>query len=201
MPFEPLITGVIESALNRLIHDNPVTVEQLARLKGQVIQVHIQELAKNLIFVFSQQVDVLSHYEGQPDCYLSLKLAVLPQLKDQSNITRLIKQDQLVLEGDVQLAQRFSRLINDAKPELEEWLSRLIGDPLAHTLAFSAKSGVQWLDNQVKYKQSQFSQLVTEEWRCVPPPLEVAHFCDQVDQVRSQFSRLEARINALLDNK
>ncbi len=80
-----------------------------------MIQVHLQEVNKTLTFIFSQQIDVLANYEGQPDCYLSLKLAVLPDLKEQANITKLIKQDKLILEGDIQLAQKFAQLISDAK--------------------------------------------------------------------------------------
>ncbi|MEF1215742.1 SCP2 sterol-binding domain-containing protein, partial [Vibrio alginolyticus] len=113
MPFEPLITAVIETSLNTLIKDDPALGRRLARLKGQVIQVHLKEINKTLTFVFSQQIDVLGHYEGQPNCYLSLNLSVLPELRDQANITRLIKQDKLELEGDIQLAQKFSQLMVD----------------------------------------------------------------------------------------
>ncbi|MEZ9856699.1 SCP2 domain-containing protein, partial [Vibrio breoganii] len=94
----------------------------------------LKELNKTLTFVFSQQIDVLSEYEGQPDCYLSLNLSVLPELREQSNITKLIKQDKLILEGDIQLAQKFAQLMTDCKPDLEEWLSRVTGDVVAHTL-------------------------------------------------------------------
>ncbi len=77
---------------------------------------------------------MLAEYEGQPDCYLSLNLSALPELREQSNITKLIKQDKLILEGDIQLAQKFAQLMTDCKPDLEEWLSRVTGDVVAHTL-------------------------------------------------------------------
>ncbi|MDF5565344.1 SCP2 sterol-binding domain-containing protein, partial [Vibrio parahaemolyticus] len=139
MPFEPLITAVIETSLNTLIKDDPALGRRLARLKGQVIQVHLKEINKTLTFVFSQQIDVLGHYEGQPNCYLSLNLSVLPELRDQANITRLIKQDKLELEGDIQLAQKFSQLMVDCKPDVEEWLSRVTGDVDAHTFVKGSK--------------------------------------------------------------
>ncbi|MCE7630897.1 SCP2 sterol-binding domain-containing protein, partial [Vibrio fluvialis] len=88
MPFEPLITAVIESSLNTLIKDDPELGRRLARLKGQVIQVHLKEINKTLTFIFSQQIDVLANYEGEPDCYLSLNLSVLPELREQANITK-----------------------------------------------------------------------------------------------------------------
>lgn len=199
MPFEPMMTAVIETSLNTLIQDDPDLVRRLARLKGQVIQVHLKEFDKRLTFVFSQQVDVLAHYEGTPDCTLSLNVSVLPELKDQSNITKLIKQDKLDLDGDIQLAQSFSQLITQCKPDIEEWISRVTGDVVAHTLVQGVTQIGQFARTQLRHQQDYLAQVVTEEWRLAPPPLEVAHFCDQVDEIKSQAARVEAKLNQLLE--
>ncbi|MDT8869550.1 ubiquinone biosynthesis accessory factor UbiJ [Vibrio fluvialis] len=199
MPFEPLITAVIESSLNTLIKDDPELGRRLARLKGQVIQVHLKEINKTLTFIFSQQIDVLANYEGEPDCYLSLNLSVLPELREQANITKLIKQDKLVLEGDIQLAQKFSQLMTDCKPDIEEWLSRVTGDVVAHTVVQGAKNVGALLSAQVSKHQNHLAQVLTEEWRVAPGPLEIAYFCDQVDDVKSKAARLESRLNQLLE--
>ena len=199
MPFEPLMTAVIETSLNTLIQDDPDLVRRLARLKGQVIQVHLKEFDKRLTFVFSQQVAVLAHSEGTPDCTLSLNVSVLPALKDQSNITKLIKQDKLELDGDIQLAQSFSQLITQCKPDIEEWISRVTGDVVAHTLVQGVTQIGQFARTQFRHQQDYLAQVVTEEWRLAPPPLEVAHFCDQVDEIKSQAARVEAKLNQLLE--
>lgn len=199
MPFDPLVTAVIETSLNTLINDDPELGRRLSRLKGQVIQVHLKELNKTLTFIFSQQIDVLANYEGEPDCYLSLNLSVLPELRDQSNITKLIKQDKLVLEGDIQLAQKFSQLMTDCKPDIEEWLSRVTGDVVAHTLVQGVTNAGQLFKSQVTKHQNHLAQVLTEEWRIAPAPLEVAYFCDQVDDVKSHAARVEAKLNKLLE--
>ncbi|NLS13692.1 SCP2 domain-containing protein [Vibrio sp. SM6] len=199
MPFDPLVTAVVETTLNTLLRDDPELMRRLARLRGKVIQVHLKEWQKSLTFVFSQQVDVLAHYEGEPDCYLALSLSVLPQLRDQANITQLIKQDKLELTGDIQLAQSFSRLLHDAKPDLEEWLSRVTGDALAHTLVGSAKQFARHIRQRQQQHQSHLAQVLVEEWRIAPGPLEVAHFCDEVDALQSQTAHLQARLDRWLD--
>ncbi|CDT89003.1 ubiquinone biosynthesis accessory factor UbiJ [Vibrio coralliirubri] len=199
MPFDPLVTAVIETSLNTFVNDDPALVRRLSRIKGQIIQVNLKELNKTLTFVFSQQIDVLSEYEGQPDCYLSLNLSVLPELREQSNITKLIKQDKLILEGDIQLAQKFAQLMTDCKPDLEEWLSRVTGDVVAHTLVQGVKNVGGFVAKQATKHQNHVAQVLTEEWKIAPAPLEVAHFCDQVDDVKSSAARLEAKLNALLE--
>lgn len=199
MPFDPLVTAVIETSLNTLVNDDPDLVRRLSRLKGQIIQVNLKELNKTLTFVFSQQIDVLADYEGQPDCYLSLNLSVLPELREQSNITKLIKQDKLILEGDIQLAQKFAQLMTDCKPDIEEWLSRVTGDVVAHTLVQGVKNVGGFVASQANKHQNHFAQVLTEEWKIAPAPLEIAHFCDQVDDVKSATARLEAKLHTLLE--
>ncbi|OEE35920.1 ubiquinone biosynthesis accessory factor UbiJ [Vibrio ordalii] len=199
MPFEPLVTAAIETTLNTLIQDDPDLVRRLSRLKGQVIQVHLKEFNKTLTFIFSQQIDVLAAYEGESNCYLSLNVSILPELREQANITQLIKQDKLVLEGDIQLAQKFAQLITDCKPDVEEWLSRLTGDVLAHALVQGVRDIGQALQSQRSKHQNHLSQVLTEEWRLLPSSLEVAYFCDQVDDLNSQAARIEAKIQHLLE--
>lgn len=199
MPFEPLVTAVIETTLNTLIQDDPELGRRLTRLKGQVIQVHLKEVNKTLTFVFSQQIDVLASYEGEPDCYLSLNLSVLPELREQANITKLIKQDKLVLEGDIQLAQKFAQLMTDCKPDMEEWLSRVTGDVIAHSLVSGATNLGQFVKSKAKKHQDYLGQVITEEWKLTPAPLEIAYFCDQVDDVKSQAARLEVKFNQLME--
>lgn len=198
MPLQSLITAVMETTLNKLIEDDPQLHRRLTRLKGQVIQLHIKELDQTFTFVFSQQIDVLGAYEGRPDCYLSLSLTILPELREQANITQLIKQDKLVLQGDIQLAQKFARLLTESKPDLEEWLSRLTGDVVAHTVVQGIKDVHQQLTAHFVKQQHYVAQVLTEEWRIAPPPLEIADFCDQVDEVKSHAARLEAKLHQLL---
>ncbi|MGL6260546.1 ubiquinone biosynthesis accessory factor UbiJ [Vibrio sp. WXL103] len=197
MPFMPLVTAGIETALNLCIRESDEAKARLSRLRGQVIRVKLQELNHALTFIFTQQIDVLSEYEGIPDCDLKLSLMVLPELKDRSNITRLIKQGKLELEGDIQLAQSLAKLLDEAKPDLEEWLAKLTGDAVAHSAVYGIKQAGQLVNSQLKRHQSHLAQVLTEEWRIAPAPLEVAHFCDQVDDVQSQARRLEARLKAL----
>ncbi|GLT18935.1 SCP2 domain-containing protein [Vibrio zhanjiangensis] len=200
MPFESLVTATIESTLNLLVNDDPELVRRLARLKGRTIQVHLRELNKTLTFMFSQSIDVLAGYEGEPDCFLSLNLAILPQLGEQSNITKLIKEDKLTLEGDIQLAQKFSQLMADCKPDIEEWLSRVMGDILAHQLVQSAVGLGRLAKAQTQKHNDHLAQVITEEWKLAPAPLEIVHFCDQVDDVASRAARVEVKLNKLMDS-
>ncbi len=196
MPLDPLVTAVVETSLNTLIRQDSESQRRLARLKGNVLRVKLTDINKQLVFVFSQQVDVLAAFEGEADCELTLAVSVLPQLKDKANLTRLIKQDKLRLDGDIDIAQHFSSLLNGLNPDIAEWLSHYTGDVVAHTVVKTAQQGFAFLKDVGKRQQRYAAELVVEEWRLAPGALEVAYFADQVDDVQSHASRLKARVDA-----
>ncbi|OBU27534.1 SCP2 domain-containing protein [Photobacterium kishitanii] len=199
MPIDAFVTGAIETALNQLVKDDADSQRRLSRLRGKVISVTLNEFGKTLYFIFSQQIDVLAVYEGDVDCQLALNLTVLPELRQQANVTQLIKADKLALDGDLQLAQHFSSLLSGLKPDLEEKLSHYSGDVVAHTVVSSVKSSGQFLQQRLLKRQQNLTQTLTEEWRLLPQPLEIAYFADQVDDLKSDVACFEARLNQLLE--
>lgn len=199
MPVDAFVTGAIETSLNALLKDDEDSQRRLARLKGKVIGVTINEFGKQLYFVFSQQIDVLGAYEGEVDCQLALNLSVLPELRQQANLTQLIKADKLSLEGDIQLAQQFSALLSGLKPDVEEKLSQYTGDIVAHTLVSGAKQGTRFIQQGVVKRQRDLAEVITEEWRLAPQALEIAYFADQVDDLKMDVARSEARLKRLME--
>ncbi|WP_305813049.1 ubiquinone biosynthesis accessory factor UbiJ [Photobacterium leiognathi] len=199
MPIDAFVTGAVETALNQLIKDDADSQRRLTRLRGKVISVKLNEFNKTMYFVFSHQIDVLAGFEGEVDCQLALNLSVLPELRQQANLTQLIKADKLALDGDLQLAQHLSSLLSGLKPDFEDKLSEYTGDVVAHTLVSSVKSGSRFIRQGIKNRQRDLAEVITEEWRLLPQPLEMMHFCDQVDDLKSDVARFEARLNQLLE--
>ncbi|WP_305369922.1 ubiquinone biosynthesis accessory factor UbiJ [Photobacterium leiognathi] len=199
MPIDAFVTGAVETALNQLIKDDADSQRRLTRLRGKVISVKLNEFNKTMYFVFSHQIDVLAGFEGEVDCQLALNLSVLPELRQQANLTQLIKADKLALDGDLQLAQHFSSLLSGLKPDFEDKLSEYTGDVVAHTLVSSVKSVSRFIRQGIKNRQRDLAEVITEEWRLLPQPLEMMHFCDQVDDLKSDVARFEARLNQLLE--
>lgn len=42
------------------------------------------------------------------------------------------------------------------------------------------------------------AEVLTEEWKMAPAPLEIAYFCDQVTDVEAQLTELDARLSRLI---
>ena len=201
MPAAQLFTGGLEKAINHLISLDPDAAENLSVLAGKRLRVTIKELPWPLVFAFSDQVDVLAAedegHKDQADCSLRLSLATMESLQNPSLITKLIKQDKLTLDGDIHVAQGFSNLIKQLNIDWEEQLSRYTGDVLAHSVFSFGKSAMAKAKEKADALLTTLAEGALEEKKLAAHPIAVVDFCDQVQALRADTDRLEARLNAL----
>lgn len=195
MPLDNLLCGLLETGVNKLHQLDSSAQQRRKMLDGVIIAVTLKELNKPLYFVISkQQIDILAKYEGQADCFIRLNLSALKELQNNHQLTRLIKSEQLEVEGDIQLVQQFAQLLTEMDIDWEEFLSSKVGDVLAHKFCYHAKQCQQGLSQQLQKIEKHSAQFITEELKLAPGPLQVAYFCEQVSELEKQCLQLEARI-------
>lgn len=196
MPLDNLVCGLLETAVNKLHQLDSSARQKRKALDGTIIGVSLREINKPLYFVIShQQIDLLSVYDDQPDCFIRLNLLALIELQDNHQLTSLIKSGQLEVDGDIKIVQQFAQLLTEMDIDWEEHLSTKVGDLLAHKLVYLAKQGKKTLRAQSNKVHKQLSEVVTEELRFVPGALEVAHFCDQVSDMEKQVATLDKKLS------
>lgn len=105
------------------------------------------------------------------------------------------------IEGDAEVAQAFSELLKEARPDLEEELSRLIGDVAAHQVGNAARSVIGFAQRAADTLAQNVSEYLQEEGRDVPSRTEAEEFIAGVDKLRDDVDRLEARIARLEKNR
>ena len=92
--------------------------------------------------------------------------------------------------------QSKSPLLEAAKPDLEEELSRFTGDAAAHYVARFAREAADFGRRAGDIFARNVSEYLTEESRDVPSRLEAEEFIEGVDRLREAVDRLEARVAA-----
>lgn len=189
--------GPLESLLNRNIAGSTAARGLCERLNGKVLLLCMQGLPINIYFKshgetmeLGTQFSGAAHatLKGTPLSFLSL---VGPQPET------ALRAGTVKIEGDAEVAQTFSEFLKHARPDLEEELSRLIGDVAAHQVGnaarsiagFARRAGDTFLQNVSEYLQ--------EEGRDVPSRTEAEEFMRAVDDLRDATERLEARIDLL----
>lgn len=124
MPFKPLVTAGIETALNTFLWRDKALKPARQRLLGKVLRVELKELSTPVVLVFSErQVDVLGTREGDADCTVITRLSVLPQLRNRQQLTALIRSGDLEVQGDLQVVQNTVALCDLAEFDPAELLA------------------------------------------------------------------------------
>lgn len=109
----------------------------------------------------------------------------------------LVRSGDIRMTGDTDVADRFRELLHMARPDLEEELSKVIGDPLAHRVGVVGREMVDFGKHAVESVTRSVGEYFTEERRTLPTRFEVDEFHRDVDILTNDVERAEARLARL----
>ena len=101
------------------------------------------------------------------------------------------------VSGDAEIAARYRELLELARPDWEEELSRLIGDLPARRVSLAARAALSWARGFARSARANVAEYLQEESRALVSKPEVEEFLAQVDTLRETADRVEARIARL----
>jgi ubiquinone biosynthesis protein UbiJ len=101
----------------------------------------------------------------------------------------------------MKVAEKFSTILREVDIDWEELFSKLVGDLFAHQAGKTVRSTTAWLKDSAEAMKLNAGEYITEESGLSPADAEVSEFMDEVDDLRMNIDRLEARINNLSNNK
>ena len=189
MPFTPLVTAGIETALNTFLWRDKALKPARQRLLGKVLRVQLQD--------FATPVDVLSAWEGEADCTVITRFSVLPKLRNRQQLTALIRSGDLEVQGDLQVVQNMVSLCDLAEFDPAELLAPYTGDIVAEGVGKVLRGGAQFLLKGAERQQRYVAEAITEEWRLAPGPLELAWFAEETTAIERALAALEKRLETL----
>lgn len=186
-----------EDLLNRGISASGEATRLSQTLAGRRLCIELRGLPVSLQITATEQGIALSDQADSPaDCTLSglpLSLARLGLTGDPD----VFRKGAVSISGDPVLAQDFQRLLDLARPDWEEELSRLVGDVAAHQLGNAARDLMRWSLQAADTLGRDTSEYLREESRDLPTRFEVDEFLDQVDELSGDIDRAEARLQRL----
>jgi ubiquinone biosynthesis protein UbiJ len=202
MTLRDLANESIERSINALIALDPDTMNELAQLHGNLVRLEFDGLpiALNVGVGEDGRLQVIGDLESEPDATIAGSPLDLLRARDSEKGVDELFAGRVRLDGDNALAQRFSRAIGGLDIDWEEQMARLIGDIPAHELGRAA-SAVREQGRRLQSRGSEtLSDYLTEESRLLPHRFEVEAFLADIDTLRDDVERLEARI-AVLEKK
>lgn len=130
-------TVVLEKILNHLLAAHQMDI---SALEGKTIHFSLQDLPMDVGFICTNaRIFVSSNTNKTPDVDIKLQLESFLALLRGQDLTDLLKQDKIVIHGDVKMAQLLVDLFQQVSFDFEEVLSKYTGDIVAHQVGKSVK--------------------------------------------------------------
>ncbi|WP_024297085.1 ubiquinone biosynthesis accessory factor UbiJ [Methylomicrobium lacus] len=200
MALKPLLTVALESALNRYIKLDLDVGELLAPIAGKVIELTVEPFGETLYLCPTHDaVQVLDAYPGEPDTRISGSLWSLGLMGISAKPMRSVFSGEVKIEGDMTTGRKFQALFDKLNIDLEEKLSQVTGDVIAHQIGNLFRAGSRWTRQSLRTFELNLSEFLQEETRDLPAGPEADIFYRHVDELRTDFDRLNSRIERLED--
>ena len=195
-PLEALLRPVAQY-LNRTIAEVTPARELCARLDGKIVAIRVRDTALAMYFVFdADAVELAFNAEHEPDVVITASIVTLAGMIG-SDGAQAIRDGKVDLTGNAGVAEAFRDLLSFTKPDVEEELSKFVGDAAAHQLGQLAAGLRSWALDARKTMGGNIREYLQEESRDVPSRYEVEQFTRKVDALRDDVARFEARLSRI----
>ena len=195
-PLEALLRPVAKY-LNRAISEVTPARELCARLDGKVVAIRVRDTALAMYFVFdAETIELAVDSEREPDVAITASIVTLASMIG-SDGAQAIRDGKVDLTGNAGAAEAFRDLLAYTKPDIEEELSKFVGDAAAHRLGQLAAGLRNWALEARDTMGGNIREYLQEESRDVPSRYEVDEFARKVDALRDDVERLASRLNRL----
>jgi ubiquinone biosynthesis protein UbiJ len=189
----------LERSLNAVLALDPETRAKLADCQGRVVRIELDGLATSLDLAVSDDgsLQLVNDSDETPDATLAGSPFDLLRARDPDKGVAQLFAGRVRLSGDQALARQFSQALAGLDIDWEEHLARLIGDIPAHELGRAARALRREGSRLSDSGGETLSDYLTEELRLLPHRYEAGDFLADVDTLRDDVDRLEARIRLL----
>ena len=193
MAGDPLLAP-LAALLNRSLAAPGRASDIAAGLEGRSFGVRVVATPVGLRFpVSGGQVGVTAGGEGEPTASIEGSPLTLATLAGPDAGER-IRAGGLRVTGDADAARSFQALFAATRPDFEEELSHVLGDAAAHHLARAAREAFAFGQRALDTMARNVAEYLTEESRDLPARPEVEALLEDIDRLREDVDRFEARL-------
>jgi len=188
-----MLDALAAAAINHLLQGAAWARERMVPFAGASVRFHLPPASAT--FSIGEDGTLQPAASGvEPAAIIRLTPALalrLALLKDES------ARAEVEVEGDAALAAALTRILGALSWDVEEDLSRMVGDVAAHRIGLAGRALLDWQAALAANVARSVGEYLTEE-RAVVPGREALHvFAAAVDELRDDTQRLEKRIQRL----
>lgn len=193
-----MLDELLELVANRVLALDPATRARLDALAGRSVCLHLAGTdLYRCVTAGSSGLTVLPEAPEQPDATLHAPVQAVIQLLAGSLEPGQLGRHGIRVEGDVELAREFTRLMTELDIDWEELASAWVGDVAAHRLGEAARGLGRTLRAGGESVRADVAEYLQEEARVLASRPRVEAFIVEVDRLRADTDRLEKRLERL----
>ena len=193
MPATPAWLASAEAVLNRNIAASTRAAALAKRLEGTSLQVDVDGITRVRTTCLGGRAALLAGDDSPADAVISGSAPALMQMF-RAGAPGAQTRTSVQIRGDAEIANLYRELFTAARPDLEEELSRWVGDMPARHLSLLAKSVRTWARRARRTAGENIAEYLQEEGRDLVTKTEMEEFLRGVDGVRESIDRIEARL-------
>ena len=198
--FKLAFIGTLESSLNTYLRLDPESQRILEKMTGKCLAIELKGLDVTLyLLTDAKGIQVFSSYPDAPDATLSGTPMELLGLALEQQPGPAMFAEGVKISGDTELGQLFKRLFDSMDIDWEEHFSHYTGDIIAHKLGSLLRSGVDWSQQAGEILRLDIAEYLLQEDHLVPEKAELEGFYTDIDTLRDNTERLQARIQRIKD--
>lgn len=192
------IVAAAEAGLKQTLALDSTALAKITALAGNVIQVHCREPEFNLYLLLTLDgITLAQEWHGQADCCLSAPLPLLLQLAYSKQKTTILHDPQVDLSGNSHALMQLAEILQSLELDWEYALSRWLGPVPTALIAGHLRSRSHWLKQSASSLQQNVVDYLTEESRDLVGQNEADIRFKQLDQLKLDLDRLDARVARL----
>ncbi|MGE7992336.1 ubiquinone biosynthesis accessory factor UbiJ [Pseudomonas sp. NPDC089554] len=196
-----LLAGLLASAehgLNRVLRMDSTALPRLAALEGKVIEIDCTQPALQLFILPDEEGLMLAaHWEGEVDCSLRAPATRLGQLALSKDKNAVLHSPQVELHGDSAVLLDLVGILQDLELDWEYELQRWLGPVPSALLAGHLRLRARWTKQGLSRFSQNLSEYLAEESRTLVGQREAEAAFSELDSLKVDIERLEARIRRL----
>ena len=184
-----MLPPIAISAINRLLRQNSWALVRLQPFTKKIVHADCFPLSLHLAITEDGTVST-ADATAAPDVSLRLTPGLLLRLAARDATVW----SEINVEGEPQLAAALHHVARNIRWDVEEDLSRVFGDIVAHRMVKSGRTVDTWARQGADNLARSFAEYWTEEQPLIASRADVAQFNRDIDTLRDDVARLEKRI-------
>ena len=178
--------------VNHVLRSAPAAMERLRRHAGRTALFRVGPVEAALTVQTTGEVA-----DAVPGAARDLEVRISPFLLPRLAAGEEAAFREIEMDGDMEFAHEVSFLVRHLTWDVEEDLSRVVGDIAAHRIVAGARAARHWTREAALRTAQGAAEYWTEESPLVASRVKVEDFIRAVDVLRDDVERLEKRLAAL----